>query len=154
MYSLYCSESRIELLKRRKKRCVCKYCGGPLTLRRIIFHDVEDVRVEIFCDSCDRIEFGVEPEIYSSARNFVENLEFDYYESLDQNEKKKQMNIANVSEILSWGCKNLGILNQEGFQIPLEMRQSDWGECLVLSSEDIDSQEKQVKYDADSIKSK
>lgn len=138
MDSLYCSESRIELLKKRKKRCVCKYCGRPLTLRRIIFHDVEDVRVEIYCGSCDRIEFGVEPEIYASARNFVENLEFDYYESMDQNEKKKQMNIAKVSEILSWSCKNMGILNQDGFQIPLKMKQSDWAECLVLSSEEID----------------
>lgn len=32
----------------------------------------------------------------------------------------------------------MGILNQDGFQIPLKMKQSDWAECLVLSSEEID----------------
>ncbi len=137
MNALYCAEGRIETLKKRTRRCVCKYCGGPLSLRRIIFHDVEDVRVEIYCDNCDRIEFGVEPEIYISACNFVDNLEFDCYEGLDANEKKRQMNIAKVSEILSWGCKNMGLLNQEGFQVPLQMKQSDWAECLVLSSEEI-----------------
>lgn len=137
MNPLYCSESRIETLKKRTRRCVCKYCGGPLTLRRIIFHDVEDVRVEIFCEACDRIEFGVEPEIYTSACNFVENLEFDYYEGLDQNEKKRQMNIAKVCEILAWGCKNMGLINQDGFQVPLQMNQSEWAECLVLPSEDV-----------------
>lgn len=137
MNGLYYAEGRIETLKKRTRRCVCKYCGGPLSLRRIIFHDVEDVRVEIYCDNCARIEFGVEPEIYLSARNFVDNLEFDCYEGLDANEKKRQMNIAKVSEILSWGCKNMGLLNQEGFQVPLQMKASDWAACLVLSSEEI-----------------
>ena len=137
MHGLYGAEGRIEMLKNRTGRCVCKYCGGPLVLRRIIFHDVEDVRVEIYCENCDRIEFGVEPEIYSSARNFVDNLEFDCYEGLDANEKKRQMNIAKVSEILSWGCRNLGLLNQKGFQVPLQMKPSDWTECLVLSSEEL-----------------
>ncbi|WP_425805128.1 hypothetical protein [Desulfitobacterium sp. Sab5] len=144
MNSLYCSESRIEMLKKRAKRCVCKYCGGQLNLNRIIFNDVEDARVEIYCDNCDRIEFGIEPEIYRSARNFVDNLEFDYYEGLDQNEKKRQMNIAKISEIMAWGCKNMGILNQNGFQIALNMEEGDWDECLVMKNDDIklDQEEK------------
>lgn len=143
MNPLYCEESRIETLKKRTKRCVCKYCGGPLQLRRIMFNDMEDARVEIFCENCDRIEFGVEPELYQSARNFVEQLEFDYYEGLDQNEKKQQMNIAKVCEILAWGCKNMGLLNQDGFQVPLNMTEQDWAECLIVPSDQIPLEEKE-----------
>lgn len=144
MNSLYCSESRIEMLKKRAGRCVCKYCGGQLDLKRIIFNDIEDARVEIFCDYCDRLEFGVEPEIYRSARNFVDNLDFNYYEGMDQNEKTHQMNIAKVCDIMAWGCKNMGILNQNGFQIALNMEEGDWDECLVMKSDDIkvDEEEK------------
>lgn len=133
----YHAESRISMLKERTNRCVCKYCGSPLELRRIIFHDIEEARVDIFCSECDRIEFGVEPEIYMSACNFFDNLEFDYYMNFDNNEKKREMNIAKVSEIMSWCCKNLGILNHNGFTISLDMLQYDKAECLVLSSEQI-----------------
>ena len=30
------SQKRLDMLKARTKRCVCKYCGGKLKLRRII----------------------------------------------------------------------------------------------------------------------
>ena len=133
----FVSEKRIDMLKARTKRCVCKYCGSGLRLGQISFNELEDVRIEIFCKNCERIEFGVEPEIYMSACNFVDNLEFDYYMNFDNNEKKRQMNIAKVCEIMSWCCKNLGILDRTGFTIPLNAIQNDRAECLVLSSEQI-----------------
>ena len=43
MNNLFCNESRVEVLKKRVARCVCKYCGQPLTLKRIIFNDFEDI---------------------------------------------------------------------------------------------------------------
>ena len=61
---VYQSERRLEMLKGRTKRCVCRYCGNNLILKKIVFSEHEDSRVEIFCESCDRIEFGVEKEIY------------------------------------------------------------------------------------------
>ena len=64
----YKSEKRVDMLKKRTHRCVCKYCGGKLKLRQIIFSEFEDARTEIFCSDCDRIEFGVEQEIYDSAK--------------------------------------------------------------------------------------
>lgn len=133
----YHAENRIVMLKKRTDRCVCKYCGSKLELRRVIFHDIDDARVDIFCSECDRIEFGIEPEIYMSACNFVDNLEFDYYLNFDNNEKKRQMNVAKVSEIMNWCCKNIGILDRDGFTIPLDTVQNDKAECLVLSSEEI-----------------
>ena len=136
---------RIERLKRRTQRCVCKYCGRELTLRHIVFSDINEAKVELYCDFCNRIEFGVEKEIYYSAYNFIDNLEFDYYENLDANGKKHQMNVAKICEIISWNCKNMGFLNQDGFTVPLNVEENAWSECLVLPSREVALQEEEEK---------
>lgn len=107
-------------------------------MRRIIFGDFEDARIEIYCNQCDRIEYGVEPEIYQSARYFVQNSGFTCYPELDDNEKTQQMNIAKVCEIMAWENQNLGMLNEDGFKIPLEMNENFLGECITLSEADLD----------------
>lgn len=53
--------TRLEDLKWRVKNCRCRYCGAPLRLRRILYGNNPQGRVEIFCTECDRIEYGVEP---------------------------------------------------------------------------------------------
>lgn len=132
------SQKRLTVLKKRAKRCRCKYCGGRLKLRRIIFSDYEEARIEIFCNECERIEYGVEPEIYSSARFFVENSGFNCFPDLDNNEKTKQMTISKVCEIMAWQNQNLGIMNEEGFQVSLHMNENFVGECITLSEDDLD----------------
>ena len=131
------SQDRVTMLKKRTKRCVCKYCGSALKLRRIIFSDFDEARIEIFCKSCDRIEFGVEPEIYASAKHFVENSEFNCYPDLDDNERTKQMTIAKVCEIMAWENQTIGILNGDGFNIPLHINETIAGDCIVLSEDDL-----------------
>lgn len=133
----YQSASRLEMLRQRVRRCVCKYCGQPLYLRRIMFSDYEDARVEIFCEHCGRIEFGVEREIYASARYFVEEMGFDHYPELDDNAQTRQMNIAKVCEIMAWENQNLGFLSREGFMVPLKIDTSTLGECVMLKDEDL-----------------
>lgn len=135
------SKKRIDMLKKRTRRCVCKYCGGRLKLRRIIFSDYEDARIEIFCKDCDRIEFGVEPEIYASAKYFVENSKYNCYPDLDDNEKTKQMTIAKICEIMAWQDQNIGILNNEGFCVSLNLNENFVGECVTLSDEDLEEDE-------------
>ena len=137
MKDLYASTDRLETLKARAKRCCCKYCGGPLTLKRLIFSDFTDARVEIYCDHCGRIEYGVEPEIYKSAENFVDNLAFNYYTDMDQNEQTRRMNIAKVAEIMAWGYKNTGLLNDEGFTVPLTYKDHLMEQCLVITDEEL-----------------
>ncbi|MBQ3119535.1 MAG: hypothetical protein IJC12_01540 [Peptococcaceae bacterium] len=132
------SRKRIDILKKRTKRCKCKYCGGKLKLRRIIFSDYEDSRIEIYCNQCDRIEYGVEAEIYQSAKYFVENSEFNCYPDLNANEKTKQMTIAKVCEIMAWQCQNFGIMNENGFTIALKINENFVGECIILTDEDLD----------------
>ena len=133
----FVSEKRIDMLKARTKRCVCKYCGSGLRLGQISFNELEDVRIEIFCKNCERIEFGVEPEIYENAKYYVEETGFNYYPDLDETDKTKQMSIAKICEIMTWDNQNLGILTPEGFQIPLNMNRRYVGEMLVLSDDDL-----------------
>lgn len=128
---------RVERLKKRAEYCVCKYCGEPLRLRQIVFSDVNDAKIELYCNHCEKIEYGVEKEIYLSAENFVDQLEFDYYEGMDDNEKKRQMNIAKVCEIIGWSCKHLGIIDEEGFTLPLDVHPDGADECLVMFSKDV-----------------
>ena len=131
------NENRIERLKERSKHAVCKYCGHELSLRHIVFSDINEAKVELYCNNCKRIEFGVEKEIYTCASNFVDNLDYDYYENMDDNESKRQMNIAKVCEIMGWACKNLDIMNDKGFTVPVSANQNSWNECLVVPSSDI-----------------
>ena len=133
----YKSEKRLAMLKRRTKRCVCKYCGGKLKLQRIVFNIFEDARIEIFCASCNRIEFGVEPEIYRSAKFFVENSRFNCYPDLDDNELTKQMTISKVAEIMAWENQNFGILDGNGFTVPLKLNENFIGECITFSEDDL-----------------
>lgn len=129
----YNVKGRLEELKKREKRCCCKYCGGKLEIRRIIFSKDEDARIELFCSQCDRIEFGVEPEIYALSVYFVDYLQFDHFPELDKNQQTRRMNIAKVCEIITWGVKNLGILSSSGFSIPVKIREGVSDNCLVLT---------------------
>lgn len=137
----YQSEKRTDMLKQRTKRCVCKYCGGHLRLRQIAFSSYEESRIEIFCNDCDRIEFGIEPEIYANAKFFVEETAFNCFPDLDDNEKTKHMSIAKVSEIMTWENQNIGILTSRGFNIPLKSNEHYVGECITLSEDDLDNAE-------------
>ena len=143
--SLFNAEGRLEMLKGRAKRCVCKYCGGELKLRQIFFSELDDARIEIFCKNCNRIEFGVEPEIYRSAKFFTERTGFNYFANMDNTDAISQMNIAKVSELMSWVCQNIGILDNNGFRVELEANENFIGECLVLKDSDLAEDESGVR---------
>lgn len=137
----YMSNKRFEMLKERTKRCVCKYCGGELHLRQIIFSSYDEIRVEIFCRDCNRIEFGVEPEIYKSASYFVDETEFNCFPDLDDSEKTRQMTVAKVCEIMTWQNQNIGILTPDGYQISINMNDHFIGECVTFSDADLQKNE-------------
>ena len=48
------------------------------------------------------------------------------------------MNIAKVCDIMSWENMNLGFLNKEGFQVPVEMNENLLGECITLKEKDME----------------
>ncbi len=133
MANRYQATGRVEELTARAKRCICKFCGGRLVVRRIIFSEDEEARIELFCSQCDRIEYGVEPEIYSNAVCFVDRFQFNHYPDLDNNAQTRRMNIAKVCEIMMWGDKRLGLLNQNGFQVPVQRQNTLDDDILLLT---------------------
>ena len=124
-----------ERLRKRVSRCSCSYCGGDLELRKVTYSSYEVSKLEVYCSHCKRIEYGVEPEIYEVAEYFVDELSFDYYKDLDNNIRKREMNIAKVSEIIEWGCRNMGLLTENGFVIPLDLKSELLGEALLIEDD-------------------
>ena len=124
-------------LKKRVKTCKCHYCGGMLELRKITYSSYDISKIEIYCSNCNRIEYGVEPEIYEVAKYFVDELNFDHYADWDNNIRKREMNIAKVNEIIDWGCRNLGLLTDDGFTAELQLRPELLGEAIIISDKDL-----------------
>ena len=132
-------EKKEELrLRKRVRRCCCSYCGNSLELRKLTYSSYEVSKLEVYCDHCKRIEYGVEPEIYNVSEYFVDELGFDYYKDLDNNIRKREMNVAKVSEIIEWGCRNLGILTEDGFSVPVDINNALLGEALLIDDEMLD----------------
>ncbi len=137
MTNQFNQSSRIRELKGRVERCCCRYCGSPLELKRITFSHFEDSRIEIFCSKCGRIEYGVEPEIYLSARYFVEHFDFNWYTYLDENAQTRQMTIAKICDILTWQNEQLGFLDKDGFQVPVRINENLQGESITISEDEL-----------------
>lgn len=111
---------RLAEINGRAERCRCKYCGGPLEVRKVFFGDIETARTEIFCQKCDRIEYGVEPEIYNIAHYFVKAFRFNSFPDLEPGEQTNRLNIAQVCEIITWYSQSMGILDANGFSADIQ----------------------------------
>ncbi|MDR1604891.1 MAG: hypothetical protein LBS10_08935 [Gracilibacteraceae bacterium] len=129
---------RLRELKIRIKNCCCRYCGGSLKLRRILYGNLSEGRVEIFCTDCDRIEYGVDREIFHVAKHFVQEFDFNMYPDNAGNVRTVQMNTAKVCDIMAWGCKNLGFLAYDGFQVPVDISQGIIGDDVVLRNAELE----------------
>lgn len=145
MKTQYQNATRVEMLKCRVERCVCKSCGGSLSLRQIDFNDFEEARIEIFCDQCDRLEFGIEPEVYASAQYFVDEFDINYYPDMGENAMTRKMSIANIADIMSWALQNMGYLDKKGFVVPPNMEDKILGECIVLNDQTINILKKELE---------
>lgn len=126
-------DQRLQELRSRAARCVCRYCGHPLSLRKITYAAYDEAKIEVFCEHCNRIEYGVEPELFQVAAYFVDEIKYDHYPNLDESVRKRRMNIAIICDILSWGFKNTGLLSSEGFTTALHLDEDLLGEALTIS---------------------
>lgn len=138
---------RTAMLEKRSERCVCKYCGGRLRIKSISFNEFVEGRSELFCNHCNRIEFGVEPEIYESAKYFVEEFDYNFYPELDHTAATKQMSIAKVCDIMNWLVERLGIVGDNGFCVPLKFNSDYIGECLHLTDASLASLEEGARHE-------
>ena len=111
---------RLDVLKKRRKHCVCKYCGHKLQIKQIVFSDLDDARTELFCPNCQKLDYGVEKIIYDNARYYVEENHFNMFPDLDDNQMSQRMTIAKTAEIMTWICQHTGVLDDNGFTIDIK----------------------------------
>lgn len=117
--------NRMEELIIRSERCCCKQCGGKLEIRVVVYNKYGGSGAELYCNQCQKIEFGTEPEIYQAAKAFVDRLGFNHFVDLEENERTYKLNIAKVCEILGWGSKYWGILDGMGFHVEMTLPEED-----------------------------
>ena len=130
---------RIQELRDRAARCRCRYCGHPLTLRKITYAAYDEAKIELFCEQCNRIESGAEPEIYKIAEYYVDAMKYDHFPNLDNSFRKRRMNISIICDILTWGFKNSGLLDKDGFNVALNLDEDLMGEAFSLSDSYLES---------------
>lgn len=129
--------TQLAALQDRAKRCVCKYCGSKLVLRKLTYGKIEEGRVEIFCPNCNRVEYGVEPEIYEAAKYLVKEINWDYFSEVENCLKKDRMNMSKAAEVISYGLDALGLLDEQGFRCKVEMKKDLLHEDILLSDNEI-----------------
>lgn len=127
-------------LRKRAKRCRCKYCGGKLRLKQIVYNSVIKPRIELFCEDCQRIEYGVEPEIFTLAKYYVDEFGCDYYPELDASIAKDRMNVGKVCEIMFWALNGLSLVDMEGFKVTTEMDKKYIGESIIYDLDELDEE--------------
>ena len=88
------------------------------------------------------MENGTEPLIYKMSSYFVDDMQFDYYPELDPSTSKRRMNIAVVCDIISWGFKNAGLIDDNGFTVALNVDEHALGEATIFSKTQLEAMQK------------
>lgn len=99
-------------------------CGGAIEPRVIIYNKYGGSGLELFCPTCNKIEYGTEPELYMVAKKFVDTFDFNHFSDMEA-DRGYMHNIAKVCEILMWSFKNTGLLDESGFKVTLKMQEMD-----------------------------
>ena len=136
---------RVEHLKERAKRCCCSYCGGELAVRRILYQTTAESRIELYCDSCEKIEYGVPRALYDSAKAAVERMGFNYYPETQEGARRNQMNIAKLSTLTAWQLRYLGLEEDERLDKAVQGAAQGMDAVTVVAEADLDELLKEVE---------
>jgi hypothetical protein len=104
-------------------------------VRQIVFHTQAMARIELYCEQCQKIEYGVEKEAYASAKAFVEATQFNHFPDMEDNEQRLQMNVAKVCNITSWQLRYLGLTNETGLTVPVYMNEYAMEQCTTIEED-------------------
>lgn len=136
---------RVEHLKERSKDCCCSYCGGDLAVRRILYQTTAEYRIELYCDNCEKIEYGVPRALYDSAKAAIERLGFNYYPETEEGVTRNQMNIAKLSTLTAWQLRYLGMIDDERLKDAAEGSTQSMDTNTIVSEDDLDELLKEVE---------
>lgn len=56
---------------------------------------------------------------------------------MDDNAQTKQMTIAKICDILTWQNQQLGFQDQDGFKVPVNMKEELQGQSMTISDEEL-----------------
>ena len=59
------------------------------------------------------------------------------YQGLEDNEQRRRMNIAKISEIMDWQNDKLGISDENGFCVPLDIKPDALGRTSIFRDSDL-----------------
>lgn len=130
---------RLEVLKERRRHCVCKYCGHELEIKQIVFSELDDARTELFCPNCQKLDYGVEKIIYDNAKYYIAENRFNMFPDLDDNQMSQRMTIAKTAEIMTWICQHTEVLTDTGFTIPVDEVEAVPQNQLDLTAAEVDA---------------
>ena len=136
---------RVEHLKERAKDCCCSYCGGDLAVRRILYQTTAEYRIELYCDNCEKIEYGVPRALYDSAKAAIERLGFNYYPETEEGVTRNQMNIAKLSTLTAWQLRYLGMIDDGRLKDAAEGSTQSMDTNTIVSEDDLDELLKEVE---------
>lgn len=136
---------RVEHLKERAKDCCCSYCGGDLAVRRILYQTTAEYRIELYCDNCEKIEYGVPRALYDSAKAAIERLGFNYYPETEEGVTRNQMNIAKLSTLTAWQLRYLDMIDDERLKDAAEGSTQSMDTNTIVSEDDLDELLKEVE---------
>lgn len=136
---------RVEHLKERAKDCCCSYCGDDLAVRRILYQTTAEYRIELYCDNCEKIEYGVPRALYDSAKAAIERLGFNYYPETEEGVTRNQMNIAKLSTLTAWQLRYLGMIDDERLKDAAEGSTQSMDTNTIVSEDDLDELLKEVE---------
>ena len=103
-----------EEMQNRQQRCVCRQCGSKLEIRMIIFCQYGGQGLELYCPVCQRIEYGVEKELFDLAGKFMAETEFNYFLDMPEDKRSLELNTAKVGELFSWLFRELKLCDENG----------------------------------------
>lgn len=109
-------------LIRRAERCCCKMCGAPIKPKLVLYDRYGGHGVELYCEHCQKIEYGTEPEIFQLAQKFIETFEFNYFPEMEENERCEQLNVAKMCDIISWIFEEIDLLDDTGVNLNVKKR--------------------------------
>lgn len=101
---------------KRAERCCCKMCGSPIQPKVIVYDRYGGHGIELYCEKCQKIEYGTEPKIYALAKDFIDQFEFNYFPDMEENSYCERLNIAKLCEMFSWLFEEIGLLGEDGIE--------------------------------------
>lgn len=129
--------TRTKMLQKRSERCICKYCGGELEVRSIVFNDIVEQERNFIVSIVIGLNLGQKKK-FIKMRNILWKKWITIVSQIQTIQKQLgQMSVAKVCDIMNWIITHLGFVNEDGFCVPVNSDRYMLGKNILLTDEDL-----------------